>query len=82
MHVDSGGLWYEVLATRYGEFLGVTFGGGRDSSVWWRDLRKICEGIKMGVGIWFNDNLRRVVGYGVNTFFLVGHVVTPRFSNI
>ena len=52
---------------------GVTFGGGRDSYAWWRDVRKICERIKMEVGIWFNDNLRRVVGDSVNTF-LVGHV--------
>lgn len=30
---------------------------------------EICERIKMRVGIWFNDNLRRVVGDSVNTFF-------------
>ena len=34
---------------------------------------EICERIKMRVGIWFNDNLRRVVSDSVNTF-LVGHV--------
>jgi hypothetical protein len=28
------------------------------------------EGIGSGVGSWFDDNIRRVVGNGRNTFFL------------
>jgi len=36
------------------------------------ELNKFCnvrEGVGSGVGSWFNDNLRRVVGNGGSTFF-------------
>jgi len=38
--------------------------GGR-CSVWWRTLRRVRE----GVGRWFKDNVRRVVGGGKDTLF-------------
>jgi hypothetical protein len=36
--VDRGGLWYRVLAARYGEVTGRLSGGGRRNSAWWREV--------------------------------------------
>jgi len=43
--------------------------GGRHSSLWWRTACNVCGGVGVGVGSWFDDNLRRVVGDGRNTLF-------------
>jgi len=37
--------------------------------VWWRVIVGICGGVGMGVGSWFDDNVRRVVGGGARRFF-------------
>jgi len=67
--VDKEGLWYRVLKARYGEVGGKIQGGGREVSGWWRMMCKVREGVGLGVGNWFNDNIRRVVGNGSGTFF-------------
>jgi len=43
--------------------------GGRHASSWWRMMCRVREGIGSGVGSWFDDNIRKVVGNGRNTFF-------------
>nr|ABN06021.1 Lipocalin [Medicago truncatula] len=43
--------------------------GGREVSGWWRMMCKVREGVGSGVGNWFDDNIRRVVGNGSSTFF-------------
>jgi len=47
----------------------VRLEGGRDSSVWWKILCRIHEGVGEGVGNWFDDNIRRVIGHGRDTLF-------------
>jgi len=32
-------------------------------------LCKVRDGVGLGIGSWFEDNIRRVVGNGRNTFF-------------
>jgi len=66
---DKEGLWYRVLKARYGEMGGRIQEGGRNTSSWWWMLCHVREGVGMGVGIWIDDNTRRVVGDGRNTFF-------------
>ena len=39
-------------------------GGGRDASLWWRDVQVLCR------EEWFSHNVIRVVGNGKNTMFL------------
>jgi len=53
LEIDNGegGLWYHVLKARYGE-VGVRIReGGRNSSVWWRMLCRIREGVGEGIGL-------------------------------
>jgi len=35
---DTHSLWYRVLAARYGVEGGQLMEGGRDASLWWRDI--------------------------------------------
>jgi len=63
--VDREGLWYRVLKARYGEVGGCIREGDRYASVWWKMICRVRE----GVGRWFDENIRRVVGDGRNTFF-------------
>ncbi|GAU17907.1 hypothetical protein TSUD_330330, partial [Trifolium subterraneum] len=44
MLVDRGGMWYRVLAARYGEVAGRLAVGGRGGSVWWREVSRIRDG--------------------------------------
>ena len=69
MLVDKDGLWYRVLKARYGEEGGRLKEGGGDSSVWWRMICGIRNSAGLGVGSWFEDNVRRVVGGGTGTYF-------------
>jgi hypothetical protein len=69
MMVEKDGLWYRVLKARYGEEGGKIKGGGRNSSRWWRSICNVRDGSGLAVGRWFDDNTRRVVGNGCNTFF-------------
>ena len=45
--------------------------GGRHCSALWRSVCRVWEGLGEGVGRWFDDNIRQVVGDGRNT--LVWH---------
>jgi len=36
--------------------------GGSRCSVWWREMCGVHEGLGEGVGRWFDDNTRRIVG--------------------
>ncbi|AET00285.1 hypothetical protein MTR_5g090360 [Medicago truncatula] len=62
MLIDKECLWYCVLKACYGEEGGRLKEGGRHSSAWWRSLCRFTEGIDEGVGSWFENNTRRVVG--------------------
>ena len=42
---------------------------GGDNSVWWRMMCGIRNGAGLGLGSWFEDNVCRVVGGGVDTYF-------------
>ncbi|KEH41147.1 hypothetical protein MTR_1g044185 [Medicago truncatula] len=45
--------------------------GGSDACTWWRMICHMRDGVGSGVGNWFDDNTRRVVGNGRNTFFWI-----------
>ena len=44
MLVDRSGLWYRVLAARYGEVGWRLEVGGRSCSSWWREVARIRDG--------------------------------------
>jgi hypothetical protein len=69
MLTDKDGLWYRVLKARYGEVGGRLQEGGNQSSLWWRMVCRVRDGVGEGVGHWFDDNVRRVVGDGRGTLF-------------
>ena len=64
--LNKEGLWYRVLKARYRE-AGRLQEGGRDCSMWWRMVSSIRGGVGVGVGSWFEDNVRRAVGGGGTT---------------
>ena len=43
--VDKEGLWYRVLKARYGEVGGWLCEGGSQSSMWWKIICKVREGV-------------------------------------
>jgi len=67
--VDKEGLWNRVLKARYREVGGRIHEGVRNDFGWWRMLCHMMDGVGSGLGSWFDDNTRRVVGNGKNTFF-------------
>ena len=67
--LDKEGLWYRVLKARYGEVGGRLKEGGSDSSMSWRMVSGIRDGVRLGVGSWFHDNVRRVIGGSGTTYF-------------
>jgi len=68
MLVDKEGLWYRVLHARYGEEGGRLLDGGENMSARWRMMCGIRSGVGMGVGNWFEDNVRWTVGGGGTTY--------------
>jgi len=66
--VEKDGLLYHVLKARYGEVGGRLSEGDKHASVWWKSICRVREGVGEGVGRWFDDNIRRVVGDGQDTF--------------
>ena len=67
--MEKEGLWYRVLKFRYGE-VGRRLGeGGRHSSVWWKTVCKVREGVGEGTANWFEENIRCVVGDGSDILF-------------
>ncbi|MCI20652.1 receptor-like kinase, partial [Trifolium medium] len=55
MLVDIWGLWFRVLAARYGVERGSLKEGGRGGSSWWREIVKIRDGIGGLRGGWFGE---------------------------
>jgi hypothetical protein len=74
MLVDKGGLWYKVLKAKYGEEKGRLKEGGRYDSIWWKELVRIRNGIRLREKSWFEENLRRMMSDGVD--------VTSRFPDV
>ena len=68
MLVDREGMWYRVLAARYGEEARRLEVGGRSVSCWWREIAKIRDGIEREEG-WFDERVSRKVGDGLHNFF-------------
>jgi len=56
-------MWFRVLSARYGVEGGRLLGGGRETSMWWRDISAMCR------EEWFANHVSRSVGNGENTFF-------------
>ncbi|CAJ2632329.1 unnamed protein product [Trifolium pratense] len=69
MLVDREGLWFRVLAARYGIEGGILRAGGQRGSVWWRELVRIREGVGEPGGSWFREHVSRRVGDGSDTLF-------------
>ncbi|CAJ2631793.1 unnamed protein product [Trifolium pratense] len=67
--VDREGLWFRVLAGRYGVERGRLCEGGARGSTWWRELARIQDGGgEAGIG-WFRECVVRQVGDESDTFF-------------
>lgn len=61
--VDRDSLWFRVLVARNGMEDGFLRVGGRDGSVWWRNIAGLrSEG-------WFFNNVSRLLGDGTNVLF-------------
>ena len=73
MLTDKEGLWYRVLKARYGEVGDRLREGGRHDSMWWRSICRVRGRVGEGVGSWFDDNVRRLVGDGRTTLFWFDH---------
>ncbi|GAU38071.1 hypothetical protein TSUD_318650 [Trifolium subterraneum] len=59
MLVDREGLWFRVLAARYGVERGRVREGGRRGSSWWREIVRIRDtGGGLGGG-WFGENISK-----------------------
>ena len=62
-------MWFRVLAARYGVEEGRLLGGGREASMWWRDIAVMRR------EEWFENHVSRSVGNGGENLFLVRCVV-------
>lgn len=62
-------MWYKVLVVRYGELGGCLMDRGRLNSIWWNNLISFKEGVGVGVGRWFEDNIWSGVGDGSQILF-------------
>ena len=69
MLVDKDGHRYRVLKARYEEEGGRLMDGGGDTSVWWKMICGVRSGVGLGVGSWFEYNVRRVVVDGLTLIF-------------
>jgi hypothetical protein len=58
LHVERGGLWYRVLTVRYGEEKWRICEGWRSASAWWECILRLSDGDGMGIGSWFDDNMK------------------------
>ncbi|GAU21280.1 hypothetical protein TSUD_286900 [Trifolium subterraneum] len=65
MLVDKGGMWYRVLAARYGE---VWEAGGRGPT-WLCVVARIRDGEGAVGGAWFAEGVAKRVGNGADTSF-------------
>jgi len=74
-------LWFKVLSARYGVAGGQLLSGGRESSLWWRDILSLC------MEEWFSEHVSRSVGDGKTTCFwtdvwLGGVTFSARYSRL
>ncbi|KAK2403415.1 hypothetical protein QL285_052853 [Trifolium repens] len=69
MLVDREGLWFRVLAARYGLEHGRLRAGGSRGSVWWRDVVRVRDGVGGPRDGWFGESVTRKVEDGTNTLF-------------
>lgn len=46
------------MSARYGVEGSRVKEGGRDESVWWKNLMCICDGVDLEVGGWFEENVQ------------------------
>ena len=60
---EKESLWFRVLSACYRVDGGRLLGGGRGSSLWWRDVHDLCS------HEWFSDHVSRLVGKGNHTLF-------------
>jgi len=67
--IDRGGLWYRVLVARYGVRDGRLEDGGRNGSIWWREVSRIRDRTGGGGDGWFEGCVVRRVGDGESTLF-------------
>ncbi|GAU13793.1 hypothetical protein TSUD_83020 [Trifolium subterraneum] len=87
MLVDRDGLWFRILAARYGMKRGRLREGGRRGSSWWREIVNIREGRGDIGGGWFGERVSKKVGDGSDTFFwtdpwLDGTPLSERFGRL
>ncbi|MCI46496.1 membrane bound O-acyl transferase, partial [Trifolium medium] len=64
-----GGLWYRVVAARYGEAEGKLIAGDRRGSWWWREVSQIRDGDHGVERGWFGESIERQFGNGADTLF-------------
>jgi hypothetical protein len=86
MLVDGEGLWFRVLAARYGVQGWRLSGGGYRGSLWWREITSIREGKELG-GRWFEEHVMMRVGDGSATLFWIdpwvdGTALCERFERL
>ncbi|GAU12549.1 hypothetical protein TSUD_182630 [Trifolium subterraneum] len=67
--VDREGLWFCVLAARYGVERGRLCVRGMSGSAWWRGVARIRDGGGEVEGGWLGGNISRQMGNGSYTFF-------------
>ncbi|GAU10754.1 hypothetical protein TSUD_426110, partial [Trifolium subterraneum] len=68
MLVDREGLWFRVLAARYGLDGGRLREGERRGSSWWREIVRLREGGELE-GRWFGEHVSNRVGDETDTLF-------------
>ncbi|GAU13014.1 hypothetical protein TSUD_173140 [Trifolium subterraneum] len=68
-YLPMDGLWYRVLAARYGVERGRLSAGGTKGSSWWRAIMCIWDGGGEVEGGWFRGHISKKVGDGVDTCF-------------
>jgi len=66
---DRKGLWFRLLAARYGLEGGRIKAGGREVYVWWREMTRIRDGERAASGNWYVDNVRLKTENGLETLF-------------
>jgi hypothetical protein len=62
--MEKEGLWFKVLVTEYGMSDGRITGGGRQASLWWKDLCDVGDGVSLSIKRWFS-----FFGYRISIWF-------------
>jgi hypothetical protein len=77
---DDASLWKDMLKSKYGVGIIDRTELGEDykpwfTSSWWRDINNIRFGNKMGVDMWFGDNVVKIIGDKEMTLFWMDNLV-------